>query len=1137
MSFANPSDLQRQAAHPESCVWVAASAGTGKTKVLTDRVLNLLLAGTAPHRILCLTFTRAAAGEMQNRLSQKLSEWATLGAEDLCLQLTELLGRAPSPEQINRAQRLFPLVLDSPGGMKILTIHAFCQAILKRFPLEARLSPHFTVIDENETELLLGQIHSNLLRTEGTIRTHLYQLTDVLDDLSFQDLFFQLVNERHRLSWILNDNHGLEKARHQMEVLFDTNLDDDEGNIRHQACENTQFAYQQLLQACRQLLEGTKTDIERGQAIADWLSTPQTRSNNFNNYLLCFLTQTGEIRKKLATNALADKYPALTPTLFQEAERLLDLQEKLHNLKCAKKSWAITHLGTEIIKAYHEEKQRRGYLDYDDLIQKTANLLKEPEVAPWVLYKLDGGLDHILVDEAQDTNHHQWTVISALAEEFFAGANAHEMKRTLFIVGDAKQSIYSFQGANPYVFDRMRQQFIAKDKSWQQVSLQTSFRSTEAVLRIVDKTFEDLTAREGVAIQEDIIAHQSYRKGHGGLVEVWPLVEPNTRDELPAWSLIDPTQESEPTPPFRLAQAIAYQIRQWLDQKEILASKGRPIQPRDIMILVRRRSTFVDGLVTCLKQLNIPVAGSDRLELLGHLAIQDLLALGEFVIQPEDDLNLASLLKSPLVGCSEDTLLELAADRGNASLWEALVEKKDQFPTIYQPLERMKSYGLSHTPLDFYNQVLTSWQGRKQLTARLGLEILDPLEEFLNLLEHFQSSHSPHLLAFLTWIKQGEVHIKRDLEQAEHNEVRIMTVHGAKGLQAPIVFLPDTMQVPRCAERILWASYKAQKDLPIWSPPAHETCETSRALKQEAQQLIEQEYRRLLYVAMTRAEDRLYICGWRNQTESSQNSWYNLIARNMQSVGSQIDYDSTKFMSSGWQGEAWRYTCPQLTEIEAPLTVATVSDTLPLPRWATTLPFAEQKEAAVIQPSQFSEEDCSLSAQQANRGKIIHKLLEYLPDVPAEMRRHAAEQLLKVNPYVEDTERGQMIENVLKVFKNKSIQDWFGPNSRAEVPISGEINGQRVSGQIDRICVINGEVIIIDYKTNRKPAANIDEIPTIYLHQLATYKEILQRIYSHHTIRCVLLWTETLQIMEVPEYLLNNQITQPSLKTISKSQS
>lgn len=1115
---ATPDQLQRLAADPQACVWVSASAGTGKTKVLTDRVLNLLLEGAEPQRILCLTFTRAAAGEMQNRLHQRLSEWVVASPEELGQVLTRFLGSAPTEAQLLRARTLFPIVLDSPGGMKIQTIHGFCQSILKKFPLEANLTPNFQVLDETLANHLLQKVQEDVLRSHSDLRPHLARLTDQFDDNSFSEMLSLLMAERHKWSWLLHEPQGVGRARLELERLLHVSLDDTLAHYKDRAFKDFSFDKEALQYAGDCLLKGSETDQQRGARLKE-----QLRVLDLEIYSSIFLTAEGEIRKRLLTKKVSDSFPDVQEILVREAERIQGVWNQIHALECAQRSWAIVNLGLAILRAYEKEKQRRGQLDYNDLIERTAQLMQMPEVAPWVLYKLDGGLDHILVDEAQDTNLHQWLVISSLAEEFFSGIGTRDNRRTLFVVGDQKQSIYSFQGANPVVFNGMRKNFARAiqdaEANWREVQLNISFRSTSAVLGVVDKVFEHLLARDGLVWDEQLIEHHSFRKGQGGLVEIWPLVAPQEADEPAPWEPPVAIEAQDIAPQVRLAQVMASQIKSWLDRGELLLSQGRPIRAGDIMVLVRRRSSFVDDLVRALKQAGVPVAGADRMDLLAHLAVQDLIALGRFVIQPLDDLNLASLLKSPLLNMTEEELFQLAYKRGETCLWQRLQERKCAY---FTKLEKYRLLAEEVTPFHFYATALGAWNGAHDLLARLGFEAQDPMDEFLNVVQTYQMSNIPSMLGFLTWLSQGELEVKRDLDNGAQNEVRIMTVHGSKGLQAPIVFLPDTVQLPRYSEQILWASCGEHARLPIWSPPSAKSCDVTDLFKQQAQLQIDQEYRRLLYVAMTRAEDRLYVCGWQTQQEPQEACWYKMIQTAIQGVGHGVEFDFSGQSPLGWAGVGYRYACPQLVELGPWAEETTLPESPAIPEWLRQMPVHEGSSEKPIRPSQAPMEPQFVIGGY-NRGTVIHKLLQYLPEVPSSSRERAGKQLLKTMVNVPEADHNKIIKDVSKVLESAELQHIFGPNARAEVPITGTIGGRQVSGQVDRLVVTGGEVIIVDYKTHRIPPANVEEVPPVYLHQLATYKEVLQRIYPHYTIRCLLLWTQNLSLMEVPLSILSKE--------------
>ncbi len=685
----DPEIPQRRAAAPDSSVWVSASAGTGKTKVLTDRVLALLLDGTAPERILCLTFTRAAAAEMFDRINRALGGWAACTEEKLDDEIESIAGARPDADLRARARGLFARVLDVPGRMKIQTIHAFCESLLRRFPLEAGIAPHFQLMDERTAAEALHAARDAVLihadrGGDDALAAALAEVTGWVDEEEFAKVLAELSSERARLRRLIVDHGGLAALTAAIYRLLGVDEGETEVDIIDAACAPAALDEAELRRAAAALGEGSDADRGRGAAIGAWLEEPASRADGFDGYLRVFLTNEGRPRKTLITKAAAANAPDAVDAvdiLQCEATRLEVVVERRRALSTARATAALVRLGDALLDRYRDHKQAHALLDYDDLILFTRALLEEDGGASWVLYKLDGGVDHILIDEAQDTNPDQWAVIRALADEFFTGEAVRDTHRTVFAVGDPKQSIYSFQRADPRAFEDMRAYFRARveaaERAWDDVALNISFRSAAAVLQSVDGVFAPASARLGVADGGDGIAHVPFRRGQAGLVELWPPVAPRDAEDVPPWRLpVEATPGDDPS--ARLADVIAARIQRWIDDGEMLESRGRPIMAGDIMVLVRRRGRFVDELVRALKQRDVPVAGVDRMVLTEQLAVMDLLALGRFLLLPEDDLTLATVLKGPLYGLDDDDLFDLAHGRGTQTLWRELGRRADR---------------------------------------------------------------------------------------------------------------------------------------------------------------------------------------------------------------------------------------------------------------------------------------------------------------------------------------------------------------------------------------------------------------------------------------------------------------------------
>lgn len=774
--------------------------------------------------------------------------------------------------------------------------------------------------------------------------------------------------------------------------------------------------------------------------------------------------------------------------------------ERRNALEISIVSKAFLNYSLSFLRAYENFKKSQSLLDYDDLILKTSSLLKDPG-CHWVLYKLDGGLDHILVDEAQDTSPSQWQVIRAIAEEFYANAATDPRNRTLFIVGDGKQSIYSFQGADPAVFSQMQQDLrtFAKNsgKTWQDIDLTVSFRSTPEVLSVVDAVFSSCPL-SSVPLQ-----HLPFRKEAPGHVEIWPLLKEEDETPLEPWQppLV---QHQSDSPQKRLALLMAKKIQEWLSGKGPLS---KPILPGDILILVRRRTAFVDTLIRALKDHNVPVAGVDRLWLLDGIAVQDLLKIAEFLLLPEDDLTLATVLKGPLFGLSENDLFTLAHGREKDSLWQRL-QKHADFKDVVSVLNDLLSRVDFLTPFALFSTILGPLEGRKKWHARLGPEVLDPLDEFLNLCLLFQEEQTPSLQGFLHWISQEMIELKRDLDQS--NQVRVMTVHGSKGLQAPIVFLPDTTQPPLDV-----APFEFYGKALIWLPPSAKDIPFTKILKQKLRETQQEEYRRLLYVAMTRAEDSLYVCGWE---AGNQETWYDLVKEGLKNIGEEIDFDFSPHLN--FKGTGWR-----LSSMNGKETSPFKPEPLPsflIPQWLKTQPLLETTPK-LLRPSEGEEEDTfgpsAFGAFGTRRGVLIHKLLEILPNVEESLRERASLHFLEKEGLPGDIAIG-MIESVQRVFE--AYPDLFTPQSQGEVPVMGMLGDALLSGQIDRLIIHEDHILLIDYKTHTQVPKGLNDIPKSYIKQMAIYQAALTQIYPHHSISCGILWTHLPRLDLLTDSLLKN---------------
>ncbi|MDO8605581.1 MAG: double-strand break repair helicase AddA [Phaeospirillum sp.] len=1143
MSLSADADLrQRRAADPTASVWVAASAGTGKTKVLTDRVLTLLLAGTAPHKILCLTFTKAAAAEMANRIQRQLARWATAADAALDHDLSLLLGRPPDQREQVRARRLFAQVLDAPGGMHMETIHAFCQSLLRRFPLEAGIAPHFQVMDERDAGELLETAKLEVLgaaRDGGDLARALALISNRIHETGFPDLMAELASGRGRLDRLIHRHGGVKGVGSALRARLGLEPDDTAATLLARACDEGRFDAAGLRAALPALESGAKTDQERAAAMAAWLADPADRPARFDRWRAAFLTNDGAIRKTLCTKTVRQGFPGIEEALLAEAERLVFLSDRLKAAATAEATEALLALGAALLAAYRRAKAVRALMDYDDLILAARDLLAKPGVAPWVLFKLDGGIDHVLIDEAQDTNPDQWAVLAALTEEFFAGQGARDVVRTVFAVGDAKQSIYSFQRADPREFERMRESFArhvpAAGGRWDEVALNLSFRSTAAVLDAVNAVFGPTRpGRDGIAAPDEDIIHLAHRQGHAGRVELWPPVEPRAADETPAWK--PPVERIRgDSPRTRLARLMARRIERMI-AAEPLESKGRPVRAGDILVLVRRRGGFVDDLVRELKSRKVEVAGADRMVLADQMAVMDLVALGNFLLLPDDDLTLATVLKGPLVGLSEDQLFTLAHGRGDAGLWETLKRRiliDPDFETAYTTLAELLAQADRLPPHALYARVLGALGGRRRLLARLGQEAEDPIDEFMALTLAFERAHPPSLQRFLHWLEASAIEIKRDLEQAGRDAVRIMTVHGSKGLQAPIVFLPDTMQVPTRGGKLLWLG-DGEDEMLTWPPRADDMDAACRAGAEVRKLAGQREYRRLLYVAMTRAEDRLIVCGWRTRNTPPELCWYNLIRDGIEPLAAEVEDATLAAAAETGEARILLLTSAQTAPVSGgDAARAATAAPAALPDWARRPAGSEPAPPRPLAPSRPDGEEPPVRSplaeadggQRWQRGRLIHRLLQTLPELEPAARGRAMMRFLKRPGWGLETKDQLAIANeVSDIIDHPGLTGLFGPAARAEVPLVGRIGDRIISGRVDRLVVTEAEVLVVDYKTNRRPPPTPEEIPDLYVRQMAAYRLALACIYPRHRVRCALVWTDGPILMEIDAARLDDAL-------------
>lgn len=1148
-----PTPDQCRAADPTGSVWVTANAGTGKTRVLTDRILRLMLAGAPADTILAITFTNAAAAEMRQRVEATLARWATAEAASLTGEIAILTGAPAVAGMPERARGLLAAVLELPAGLAITTIHAFCTSLLRRFPLEAGVAPHFETLDERTSRELIAEARATVLTRAvdpaDPVAGPLARLAVQMAEQSVTKALAALLKERARITAARDAKGGTGGLFRAIRTALGVEHGRTAAEIVAAACTVGDEDRRALRDACEKLRGGSDADGARAQTIADWLACgADERRGRFEGYRSAYLTQAGGEVKTLCTKPVRDRYPEVERALRAEAGRLLQVARQLTGLVVAERTEALLGVGLEVIDAYDELKTRRGALDFDDLITRAGALLASPEGMAWVRYKLDQRIDHVLVDEAQDTSPAQWRVITCLVDEFFAGAGARD-GRTLFVVGDEKQSIYSFQGADLATFNAVRAQLdtraAAARRPLEQVQLQRSFRSGSAVLAAVDEVFapEDVHAGVSAGAPE----HASERPTDAGLVELWPLAVPlETPDDTDEpWPLPERRRQRD-EPERRLAMALAERIAMWCSEHEPLASTGARPRPGDILVLLQRRGALQDLLVQALKRVGVPVAGADRLDLTGHLAVQDLMALGRFVLLPEDDLNLACLLKSPLMGLDpaeprrfgleDEELFALAHDRGELRLFERVAgfgrERGGRFALAADRLRAWAARADYEPPFEFFARVLGPGGGRPRLLARLGQDAAEPIEAFLGQALAYEDGHPASLQGFLQWLGLGEDALKRETP-VTGGAVRVLTVHGAKGLEAPIVVLADAG--PRGkgdTPYLVWDD--SGTGLPFARAGKPDRDPLTEALVQDWAARQRDESRRLLYVALTRAKDRLVVCGHRGkpqkddsgEPELEKSCWHDLVRRGLDILRDSEIVEPA--LGHGITGPGRRLVRGAAPAAAASSSAAPAAPSLP--DWALRQVPPEPPRQRARAASALDERATgpaatgTLAAESARFGTLVHKLLELVPALPPPGRLAAIRRFLASRAAdLPESVRGEITDAVTAVLADPLLAPVFSPDALAEQPIAGEIDGMAISGQIDRLAIGSHAILVVDYKTNRRPPDRPNAAPLGYLRQMAAYRRLLAALHPDRTVRCVLVWTATGRVMELPSDLLDRQ--------------
>jgi ATP-dependent helicase/nuclease subunit A len=1112
---------QTRASNPRTSAWVSANAGSGKTHVLTQRVLRLLLDGTPPAQILCLAYTKAAAANMADRVFSKLAQWTSLSDSALAKAIVESGADAPGPHELIFARQLFARTIESPGGLKIQTLHAFAERLLRLFPFEANVPAHFNVLDESDSKRLLleardaalvelggssecaaaldlvaresGPTIFDALLTEALSRAEIFGAHD--DALSYADA----------LRAPLGLSPGVTTASVEAEMLGG-----DVGRMRRERWA--------------QALEAGKKHDQNIAANLRSAGQDGARQARVQALLDAFFKDGGQGEPRggengpVATKDLALAAPALEEDLRREQSRLLPLRERRRAALTLERSAALFVVARSIAGTFARMKADRGALDFNDQIARALALVTRSSAA-WVLHKLDYGLDHLLLDEAQDASHPQWGILAALSAEFFAGAGARPKNRTVFAVGDEKQSIFAFQGAAPEMFAEMKRAFAKRhsdtERPFADVPLTFSFRSSQTILDAVDRTFQtELTWRGVAAAGEPPPKHDAIRSHLKGVVELWPPIAPRPAPDPEDWRVLE--QPADDDPPVVLAKRIAEVIKGWLrptsPERVVDPASGeiRRIRESDVMILVRSRNAFFEAMIRALKAADVDTAGADRLKLKDHIAVMDLIAVGRAALLPDDDLTLACALKSPLMGFDDDALMKIAARR-SGSLAEALAAADEGVAVeAARRLEGWRARAKALSPFAFYALLLGQDGGRRALIGRLGPEAADPIDEFLALALAHEQREAPSLHNFLSQVETTDVEIKRDME-VETEGVRVLTVHASKGLEAPIVFLPDACGGPdaRHEPKLMRLSSPRPGDPPVlaWARKSIEDADAVAAARADAREAQAGEHRRLLYVAMTRAAQRLIVAGYETSRRRPLDCWWDLVHSGLADAlveGAAPFRGGEKILRFGESLQADGLG-------EAPPDRAPGS----LPDWLVANA-APETAAPPLNPSRAGGVGGG-DRERALEGRLAHALLEMLPTLTPQRRLGAAAAYLDAwGDALAESARVALASKVLAAIDAPELSPIFSPHSRSEVALAGLLPRPgrpdlAYSGRLDRLVATGQGVLIVDFKLGEKP-----ESPTAaHVAQLALYRAALQPLYRGADIRAALVYLDGPTLTEI----------------------
>ncbi|HAG53398.1 MAG TPA: hypothetical protein DCL21_06400 [Alphaproteobacteria bacterium] len=1114
--------LQLQASHPESSVWVSASAGTGKTHVLTQRILRLLLNDPflKISEVLAITFTKAAAMEMQNRLIEKLAEWVKATDSDLLTELEFLLQRKANAKDLINARILLTKVIDDSVGLNISTVHSFCETLLRKFPLEAGIPSSFTLIEDRDARKLLKKAWFKAVKQQIDTNKDLFsQVANLMGEHSLTDAVNTILNQKNRFYKMLYHYGGINQFLVNLKEEFKI-ISFDEAALRSQILDfdiDTKNKLKDILDVA--LADGSATCMKLVDKLEKVLQKNGTQKDLTALYKDIYFTK-DKPRAKVLTKKPAEKLSFdIEDFKMEEFDRINAILDSITNLQNYKISQVLCILADKMFKYYEKEKLDLSYLDFNDLIDYSEKLVNKTEIQDWIRYKLDSKIKHCLIDEAQDTDMQQWNILHGIIEEFYFGQGQHEKPRTTFAVGDMKQSIYRFRGANPEVFDNIRQELDKKaapiDHDFKVVGLHTSFRSTQAVLNFVDEVFNEPSRKVALDGINESLHHQVYKYDQAGRVEIAPLL---TKDDLVIDEEVNdyeiPVGAQKTNDKLSLRQMNYLNVANKI--KYLLDFENTP--PKDIIVLLRNRTGMPD-LIEQLTKLNIPHTGADEIYLSDSVIIDDLIAFAKFLCFENDDLSFLQILKSPAFNYSDDVLFKHFAE----------YKKQRKIPTFYQYIrgieefnnvickfDSFKQKANKVRVFDLYLEIINSLELSEKLMADLGgsipaqqNQVKDTIDEFLRQIEGFSELS---LLSFLDWFKKYSAKIKKNTANAS-DAVRLMTIHGSKGLEANAIFLPDcgldSVKDSLRKEKLLFKKDELAK---VDTAFIYKTRNTEKPTSLEEEILAKEEKlffeddMRLLYVALTRARGEIYVSGVHDKGDLSEYSWYSILQKAMeyrierQSLGYSKLEDGTLVFKTAKLLDSPANKAKEEKE----------SEEIELPAWinqnaAKETGIMQERASYNITSAEYIEKLRERSQENYQYGNAVHKLLEELPKINADERELYLDEFLGNKQTLANPE--QIKSKVLNIL-DKYSQIFNLETSFAEVHIQGQSENKKITGIVDRITVLDDKVYVIDYKTGQKNSEYILK----YKQQLALYAKVLKEVYQDKQVVPAILWFDLAEL-------------------------